>query len=230
MADYDDKMLKLRQSLPQGSDDPLLKNIESSVAYPESDPETGVSELEGVAYPQSTRLTDKENKQLEALKKFAVDSDSAKDKKKSVAVPPETTETTATTHKRSNYAPTGRKKKTSSSTPTSRGPKSLNDYQTKQTDEYYSIAENVIPEDSYQDFTQNEEAQTSFGQSAALKSYLKKADTMDHETEMRTLPSGEEIEVVKFPDGSEYYQETDATGGDLSPGDILRLTPPKKKS
>lgn len=230
MASYDDKMLKLRQSLPQGSDDPLLKNIESSVAYPESDPKTGVSELEGDAYPQSTRLTDKENKQLEALKKFAVDSDSEKDKENSVSVPPKTTETTATTHKRSNYAPTGRKKKTGSSTPTSKGPKSLNDYQTKQTDEYYSIAESVIPEDSYQDFTQDENAQTSFGQSAALKSYLKKADTMDHETEIRTLPSGEEIEVIKFPDGSEYYQETDATGGDLSPGDILRLTPPKKKS
>ena len=65
MSEYDDKMLKLRESLPQGStidkrskkDQELFKRVESSVAYPESDVATGITEQPGdlgeVAYPQT---------------------------------------------------------------------------------------------------------------------------------------------------------------------------------
>ena len=239
MSEYSDKMLSLRKSLPQGGtveqrskeDQKKFKRIESREAYPESDIATGVSEEPGdlgeIAYPQSDRM-DAEEALFGRLAK--VTDDKGSETKSSVAAgkAPSKASTTTTKHKRSNYAPRGRNKRTGPGTSTSRGPKSLDDYQTKQTEEYYSIAEKVIPKDSYTDFTQDEAAQISFGQSAALKSYLEKADTMDHETEIRTLPSGEEIEVIIFPDGSEYYQETDAIGSDLKPGDILRLRAPRR--
>ena len=241
MSELNDKMLSLRKSLPQGGtveqrskeDQKKFKRIESREAYPESDIATGVSEEPGdlgeIAYPQSDRM-DAEEALFARLGLTKVTDGKGSETKSSVAVgkAPSKASTTTIKHKRSNYAPRGRKKKTGPGTSTSRGPKSLEDYKTKQTDEYYSIAHNVIPEDSYTDFTDDEAAQISFGQSAALKSYLEKADTMDHETEIRTLPSGEEIEVVIFPDGSEYYQETDAVGSDLKPGDILRLRAPRR--
>tara|TARA_R100001086_G_scaffold226178_1_gene144747 strand:- start:610 stop:1338 length:729 start_codon:yes stop_codon:yes gene_type:complete len=241
MSEYDKKMQKLRESLPQGStvdkrskeDQAKFKRIESSVAYPTSDAETGVTEKPGdlgeIAFPQSDRMDAEEALFAKMTEADNDEKNKPKSSAANVGKDPSRASTTTIKHKRSNYAPQGRKKRTGPGTSTPKGPKSLDDYQTKQTDEYKSIADKVIPEDSYKDFKKDKTAQVSFGQSAALKSYLKKADTMDHETEIRTLPSGEEIEVVIFPDGSEYYQETDAVGSDLKPGDILRLRAPRRK-
>tara|TARA_R110000822_G_scaffold88935_1_gene205778 strand:- start:210 stop:1040 length:831 start_codon:yes stop_codon:yes gene_type:complete len=61
VSELKDKMLKLRKAQPQGGtidtrskeDQAKFKRLESSDAYPTSDPSTGKSELEGEAYPQS---------------------------------------------------------------------------------------------------------------------------------------------------------------------------------
>lgn len=60
MSTLDERMLKLRQSVPQGSDNKLLKRVESREAFPESDPTAGKIDMPGdlgeVAFPQSDRM------------------------------------------------------------------------------------------------------------------------------------------------------------------------------
>lgn len=73
MSLLDDKMLSLRKELPQGgttdtrskADQELYKRLESSVAYGESDPATGVPDHDGEAYPQSE--TSPKDKALKTL-------------------------------------------------------------------------------------------------------------------------------------------------------------------
>tara|TARA_R110000744_G_C19170959_1_gene541612 strand:- start:18 stop:758 length:741 start_codon:yes stop_codon:yes gene_type:complete len=243
---YKDKMLKLRKAQPQGgtiegrskadqqkdASPESLRRMESSVAYPTSEADTGITETPGdlgeIAYPQSDRMDAEEA----LLNKLAASAEGNKSKTKPnvVGVGKPKTKITDTKTKRHNYAPhTGPK------THGPHGPKgprldSLDDYEGKQKDEYYPVAEKVIPPENYADFTEDEAAQMSFSQSAAVKGFKDRLDgEQEFEFEEKTLPNGNRIDTIVFRDGSQYYVDPEANSDNLQPGDVIRLEPPEDK-
>ena len=203
---YKDKMLKLRQTQPQGGtvegrskeDQAKFKRLESSVAYPESDVDTGITETPGnlgeIAYPQSDRM-DAEEALLNKLA-VATKGNETKTKPNVVGVGKPKTKITDTKTKRHNYAP-----HTGSKTRGPHGPKgprldSLDDYEGKQKDEYYPVAKNVIPPENYAGFTEDEAAQMSFSQSAAAKSL--KDSTANRNLSLKRKPYLTETESIQL--------------------------------
>jgi len=244
---YKDKMLALRKTQPQGGEiagrskavqqkdasPEFLSRIESSVAYGESDADTGITESPGdlgeIAYPQSDRM-DAEEALFAKLSKTTGGKGSETKSSTAVGKAPSKASATTIKHKRSNYAPHKGKEKRGPHGPTPPKLDTLDDYEGKQTDEYFSIAQNVMPPKNYDDLTQNYAAQTSFGQSAAMQSLNQKRDKAEpFKQQTRTLPGGETIPLIVFGDGSEYYVDPDADINKLYPGDVIRIEPPKDK-
>ena len=243
---YKDKMLKLRQTQPQGgtiegrskavqqkdASPEFLRRMESSVAYPTSDADTGITETPGdlgeIAYPQSDRM-DAEEALLNKLA-VATKGNESKTKPRVVGVDKPKTKITGTKAKRHNYAPHIGSKKRRPHGPTPPRLDSLDDYEGKQKDEYYPVAEKVIPSESLDDFAKNEAAQMSFSQSAAAKSLKDKLDgEQTFQFEEKTLPNGNRIDTIVFRDGSQYYVDPEADNNNLQPGDVIRLEPPEDK-
>ena len=242
MSNYEAKMRRLRSSLPQGGtvdkrskeDQAKFKRMESSDAYPESDVDTGITETPGdlgeTAYPQSDRMDAEEA----LLNKLAVLAEGNKSKTKPNVVgagkPKGTIADTKPKHKRSNYAPqTGSKTRRPHGT---KGPvlDTLKNYQDKQTEEYFSIAKEVIPAEDYQDFSQNYEAQVKFAEDAAVQSFHDKLEGgKGYTTQVTKLPDGSRLDTITFDDGSKYYVYPDVTVEQAGPGDVIRLEPPEDK-
>jgi hypothetical protein len=243
MSDIKNKLMGLRAELPQGStiekrskaDQAKFKRMESSVAYPTSDAETGVTEKPGdlgeVAYPQQEAMSG-----YEALMRKMAGSEGSQAKGNKVgdgttvknvpAVVP--TATSKVNHNRSNYAPYVPPKKNVKP----KGPKldSLDDYEGKQKDEYYPVAQKVIPSEARDDFAKDEAAQMSFSQSAAVKGFKDRLDgEQAFQFEGQTLPNGTRIDTIVFSDGSKYYVDPEADKDDLQAGDVIRLEPPEVK-
>ena len=244
MSEYDDKMKALRAELPQGStvdkrskkDQELFKRLGSSVAYPTSDAATGVTEkpsdLGEVAYPQTDPMYAEET----LIKKMAKATDDGKNKPTSSVTnagkaPSGAIPTSTIKHKRSNYAPHKGRKKRGPQGPTPPKLDTIENYIDKQTEEYFKVAKGVIPPEHYEDFTQDEEAQLNFGEDAALKSFQAKWSNEDEDfkTQIKTLPNGEQIDLVIFDDGSQYYVYPDAKLDNLKPSDVIRIEGPKNK-
>lgn len=240
MSDYVRKMQQLRSEIPQGStiekrkksDQEGFKRMESSSAFPTSDKSTGKAETPGdlgeVAYPQSDRMDAEEallNKLAGAVEARppATTTSTTKPTKQSTRVTPTTPK-----HTRSNYAPSTPSKRVTRG----KGPvlDTLKNYRDKQTEEYFSIAKEVIPPKDYQDFTQNYEAQVAFAEDAALKSFQDKVDGGNpYTTQMTKLPDGSRLDTLTFEDGSKYYVYPDVEFEQAGPGDVIRLEPPEDK-
>tara|TARA_R110002020_G_scaffold164181_1_gene350655 strand:+ start:3283 stop:4014 length:732 start_codon:yes stop_codon:yes gene_type:complete len=242
MSDYAGKMQQLRSEIPQGStiekrkksDQEGFKRMESSPAFPTSDRSTGKTETPGdlgeVAYPQSDRMDAEEallNKLASTMEARppAATTNTTKPTKQSTKVAPTTPK-----HTRSNYAPhTGSKTRRPHGT---KGPvlDTLKNYKDKQTDEYFSIAKEVIPAKDYQDFSQNYEAQVKFAEDAAVQSFHDKLDGgKDYTTQVTKLPDGSRLDTITFEDGSKYYTYPDVNVNEIGPGDVIRLEPPEDK-
>tara|TARA_R110001592_G_scaffold57795_3_gene175716 strand:+ start:4348 stop:5082 length:735 start_codon:yes stop_codon:yes gene_type:complete len=243
VSDIKNKLMGLRAELPQGStvekrskaDQAKFKRMESSVAYPTSDAETGVTEKPGdlgeIAYPQSDRMDAEE-----ALMRMLGDSEGSQAKGSKIGdgdrVKNDTAVTTTATpkikHNRSNHAPYVPPKKKGKP----KGPKldSLDDYEGKQKDEYYPVAQKVIPSEARDAFAKDEAAQMSFSQSAAVKGFKDRLDgEQAFQFEGQTLPNGTRIDTIVFSDGSKYYVDPEADEDDLQEGDVIRLEPPEAK-
>lgn len=110
----EDVKAEMRKKEPQAGDASakrLLRRIESSTAYPTSDPTTGESELGGDAFPQSKTM---EGEMLLLRRLAQATGGKGAETKSSTTVgkAPSKASTTTIKHNRSNYAPTGRKAKT----------------------------------------------------------------------------------------------------------------------